>query len=54
MRLAQRPCQGETKLERSLYLRRPKLEMALRWSELLAFNIGYNQTVGTIRMLTGW
>lgn len=27
--------------------------MAPRWSESLLFNIGQNQTVGTIRVLTG-
>lgn len=40
MRLADKPCQDETKLERSLYHHPPRLEMALRWSEFSPFNIG--------------
>lgn len=46
-------CQGETKLERSLHYHPPRLEMAPRWSELSLFNIGQEQTVGNIRVLTG-
>lgn len=52
MRLAQRPCQDETKLERSLYYHPPRLEMAL-WLSEFSFNIGQDQTVGRIRVLTG-
>lgn len=40
MRLAYKPCQGETKLERSLYHHPPRLEMAPRWSEFSSFDIG--------------
>lgn len=52
VRLAQKPCQYETKLERSLYHHPVGLEMAPRRSEVLVLNIGQEQTVGTIRVLT--